>query len=102
MSTIKELLPWIGLFGPFVVAFIVLVAARLNVRKPGEPETSMHDSKESASLPGSQDRAPARGSLRRRRGWLKRRSAESRDTDWQDVYDEASESLLSKYPYAGM
>lgn len=102
MSTIKEILPWIGLFSPFVVAFIVLVAARLNVRKPGEPETSLHDSKESASLIRSPDRAPTRGNLRRRQGWLKRRSAETRNTDWHEVYDEASESLLSKYPYAGM
>ncbi len=102
MSTIMELLPWIGLFGPFVIAFVVLVAARLNARRPGEPDTSEHRVEESASLPRSQDPAPHRGRLRRRPGWLKRRSAETRDAGWQEVYDEASESLGSKYPYAGM
>jgi len=92
-------LPWIALFGPFAVAAIVLVAARLPVSgraaRPTTDDLEIH--------PPVLPEAP-RAAGRRFRVSLSRlshRPAKVVEDGWHDALEEASKSLGSRYPYLG-
>ena len=72
------LAPWIGLFGPFLMAALVLLAAR--VARPAAQAFPLRKA------------APGRGGGP---------AAVPGATAWQDTCDEARRSLRPRYPYFG-
>ena len=95
-------IPWIALFGPFAIAGIVLIAARLQVGGRPARGRSAADCLEIQPpvLPDARRRAERRFRLSLPR--LSRRPSHIVDDGWQDTLEEASKTLGSRYPYLGM